>query len=106
MGAVQAVDADEEAGQGLAGARRRRDQRVEPRRDVDPALGLGPGGTVREAAPEPLRDRRMEDAVGLGGDPRDPQGHLAGSREGSHGTILARPWDSYAGGPATTAAAG
>ena len=84
VGPVEPVDADEEPGEGLARSGGGRDQRVDARGDVDPALGLRAGRAVREPAPEPLRDRRMEGAVGLRSGPRDAQGHLAAGHESSH----------------------
>jgi hypothetical protein len=65
--AVQPVDRDQERGERLARAGRRRDQRVGARRDVRPALGLRLGRTVGEAAPEPLGHGRMEAVDGATG---------------------------------------
>ena len=55
-----------------------------PARDVGPALGLRGGGALREPAPEPLRDGRVEPGQGgvrVSTDPR-PQREL--HRRGSH----------------------
>ena len=84
VGAVEAVDADEEAAEGLARSGGRGDQRVVAGRDVRPALGLGRGGPLGEAPPEPLRDGRVEPGQGgvrVTADPR-PQREL--HRRGSH----------------------
>jgi hypothetical protein len=61
---VQPVDADEEGRQGLARARRRRDQGVAIRCDQGPALPLRLRGPQWEAAFEPAAQRRVE-GVGL-----------------------------------------
>ncbi len=65
---IQAVDADEEPGERLARAGRRRDQRVGARGDVRPRVALRRSGAVGEAAPEPRADRGME-PVDVGGTP-------------------------------------
>ena len=79
--AVQAVDAHEEAGERLARAGGRGDQRVGARRDVRPAVALRRRRPLGEAPTEPLADRRME-AV----DRRaTPQGELVRTRHnGGH----------------------
>src|SRR5207302_7371668 len=61
--AIQRVDADEEAGQRLAGAGGRGDQRVLAGRDVRPALKLRRRRARREAALEPGAYGRMEQTV-------------------------------------------
>ena len=58
-GANQRVQANQECRQGLAGARRRRDQDVVAGRDRLPALDLGLRGAV-EPALEPLGHQRIE----------------------------------------------
>ena len=65
MGPVEAVDAHEEAGEGLARAGGRGDERVAAGGDVRPALApAGAVGPVGEAAPEPLGHRRVEPGQG------------------------------------------
>src|SRR5581483_3936240 len=58
--AVQAIDADEEAGERLPRARGCGDQRVVTRGDRGPAVALALGGALREPPTEPLRDCRRE----------------------------------------------
>ena len=60
LGPVQAVDADEEGGQGLPRAGGGRDQRVPAGGDLHPARGLGRGRPVGEPSVEPGSDGGME----------------------------------------------
>ena len=68
VGPVEPVDADQERRQRLAGAGRRRDQRVAARGDLPPARGLRLGRPGREPALEPGthgRMKRLEHALTL-----------------------------------------
>ena len=87
VGAVEPVDADEEAGERLPRAGRRRDERVGARGDVRPGVALRRGGTVGEPAPEPCADRGVE-AVDL---VRDAEHQLTGLLDDGrrHALILA-----------------
>ena len=87
---------DEEAGERLARAGGRGDQRVVPGRDVRPALRLGLGGAVGEAAPEPRAHGRME--VGEAARRRARLGRLGRRHRAGHlqyhASILAQGYDN------------
>ena len=99
VGAVEAVDADEEAGERLARAGGRGDQRVAARRrSWGQPSRLRRGRALGEAAPEPLGDggveaaqRRVQGlaAVELGGEQREGQR--------GHSFIVADGYDTHQG---------
>src|SRR5205823_1121289 len=73
VGPVQRIDRHQEAGERLARARWRRDQRVAAACDERPALGLWLGRPIGKAAREPFAHRRVE--PGQGWMPRPRKAH-------------------------------